>query len=121
MAPKLGLIHIEYGFALAGTLDYLKIWLSLTRGHWLVSTGCQHPHSTVRASALKTDTNAKVWHTFWNSAMQHQNMFVLPPNLDRQGLLQITPPTQEESAAAAASVNELFDRLGSALAEPVLA
>ena len=53
--------------------------------------------------------------------MQHQNMFVLPPNLDRQGLLQITPPTQEESAAAAASVNELFDRLGSALAEPVLA
>ncbi|MGA7907019.1 MAG: hypothetical protein WCA16_06385 [Candidatus Sulfotelmatobacter sp.] len=55
------------------------------------------------------------------SAMQHQNMFVLPPNLGRQGLLQITPPTQEESAAAAASVNELFDRLGSALAEPVLA
>jgi hypothetical protein len=25
-----GLIHIEYGFAASGTLDYLKFWSSLT-------------------------------------------------------------------------------------------
>jgi len=28
-----GLIHIEYGFATDGTLDYLKVWSSLARGH----------------------------------------------------------------------------------------
>jgi hypothetical protein len=50
--------------------------------------------------------------------MQHQNLFALPPNLGRQGLLQITTPTEEESRAAAATLNEAFDRLGSPLAEP---
>src|ERR1700719_4574121 len=32
-----GLIHIEYGFADGGTLDYLKLWSSLSRGHWLLA------------------------------------------------------------------------------------
>ena len=35
-----GLIHIEYGFAAGGTLDYRKIWSSFTRGHWLLA--CQY-------------------------------------------------------------------------------
>jgi hypothetical protein len=43
--------------------------------------------------------------------MQHQNSFVLPPNLGRQGLLQISTPTAEEIVAAAALVNVAFDRL----------
>src|SRR5205807_10591172 len=30
-----GLIHMEYGFAPSGTLDYLQVWSSITRGHWL--------------------------------------------------------------------------------------
>jgi hypothetical protein len=44
-------------------------------------------------------------------AMQHQNSFVLPPNLGRQGLLQISTPMAEEIAAAAALVNVAFGRL----------
>jgi hypothetical protein len=36
-------------------------------------------------------------------------------------LIQIPTPTEEESTAAAAALNEAFDRLGSPLAEPVLA
>ena len=31
-----GLIHIEYGFAPSGTLDYLKVWSSIKRGYWLL-------------------------------------------------------------------------------------
>jgi hypothetical protein len=53
--------------------------------------------------------------------MQHQDAFVLPPNLGRQGLLQISTPTLEESTAATVSVNHAFDCLGSVLAEPALA
>src|SRR5947208_14977382 len=34
-----GLIHIEYGFAAGGTLDYLQVWSSVTRGHWLLACG----------------------------------------------------------------------------------
>jgi hypothetical protein len=53
--------------------------------------------------------------------MQHQDAFALPPNLGRQGLLQICTPTLEEGTAAVAAVNHAFERLGSALAEPALA
>jgi hypothetical protein len=49
-------------------------------------------------------------------AMQHQNSFVLPPNLGRQGLLQISTPTKEQSEAATAVIDVAFDRLVSAVA-----
>jgi len=52
--------------------------------------------------------------------MQHQNAFALPPNLGRQGLLQITTPTEIESRAAAASMKDAFDCVSSALAETLL-
>jgi hypothetical protein len=53
--------------------------------------------------------------------MQSQNSFVLPPNLGRQGLLQISTPTAEESAAAAILISEVFDRLASPRAQPAVA
>ena len=53
--------------------------------------------------------------------MQHQNSFVLPPNLGRQGLLQISTPTAEKSSAAAALINAVFGRLASTFAEPAVA
>jgi hypothetical protein len=53
--------------------------------------------------------------------MQHQNSFVLPPNLGRQGLLQISTPTAEESAAATVVINAAFDRLNSTVDEPAVA
>ena len=31
------LIQIEYGFAADGTIDYLKFWASISRGHWLLA------------------------------------------------------------------------------------
>ena len=43
--------------------------------------------------------------------MQHQSAFDLPPNLGRQGLLQITTPTEEESTAASASISDAFKRV----------
>jgi hypothetical protein len=36
-SAQTGLIHIEYGFAAGGTLDYVKFWSSITRGHWLLA------------------------------------------------------------------------------------
>ena len=54
-------------------------------------------------------------------AMQHQNSFVLPPNLGRQGLLQISTPTAEESAEAAAMINVALDRLDSTIEQPAVA
>jgi hypothetical protein len=118
-----GLIHIEYGFAPSGTLDYLQVWSSITRGHWLLACEYWMSPSTSHGAGVHFDNGYQsegLAHIL-EVVMQHQNAFALPPNLGRQGLLQITRPTEEESTTAAASVSEACDRVSSALAEPTLA
>ena len=118
-----GLIHIEYGFAPDATLDYLKVWSSLTRGHWLLACEYWMSDSTFRSTGVRFENGYKsdgLAHIL-ESVMQHQNFFVRPPNLGRQGLLQISTPTAEESAEAAVLVHVAFDRVASPLAEPAIA
>jgi hypothetical protein len=117
-----GLIHIEYGFAPSGTLDYLQVWSSITRGHWLLACAYWMSASKFHGTGVHFENGYQsegLAHIL-ELVMQHQNAFVLPPDRGRQGLLQIPTPTQEEITAAAASVSEAFDRLGSMLAQPVL-
>lgn len=118
-----GLIHIEYGFAPDCTLDYLKVWSSISRGHWLLACEYWMSTTTFHSTGVRFENGYKsegLAHIL-ESVMQHQNCFVLPPNLGRQGLLQISAPTAEESAEAAALVDVAFDRVASPLAEPAVA
>jgi hypothetical protein len=118
-----GLIHVEYGFAPTGTLDYLKVWTSIARGHWLLAceywTSANKFHGTgVRfENGYESEGLAHIL----EFVMQHQNSFVLPPSLGRQVLLQISTPTVDERAAAAALIGEVFERLTSTFAKPVVA
>ncbi len=99
-AAETGLIHIEYGFSPTGTLDYLKVWSSITRGHWLLACEYWMSANTFHAAGVRFDNGYEsegLAHIL-ESVMQHQDSFVLPPNLGRQGLLQIPTPTQAESA-----------------------
>jgi hypothetical protein len=53
--------------------------------------------------------------------MQHQTEFSLPADLGRQGLLQISTPSQEESTVAATAVTQAHDRrVSSVLVHPAL-
>jgi hypothetical protein len=116
-----GLIHIEYDFVPTGTLDYLKIWSSITRGHWLLACEYWMSASTFHGTGVRFDNGYEsegLAHIL-EFAMQHQREFTLPADLGRQGLLQICTPTPEETAAATASVNEALDHSSSA--EPALA
>lgn len=112
-----GLIHIEYGFAAGGTLDYLRIWSSLSRGHWLLACAYWMSANMFHAPGISFENGyqSEALAHVLQVAMQHQNSFVLPPDLGRQGLLQISTPTAEESVAAAALINVAFDRLNSAV------
>lgn len=120
---QIGLIHVEYGFVPAGTLDYLKVWSSLTRGHWLLACEYWMSQSVFHGTGIRFDNgyqSESLAHIL-DSVMQHQNSFELPLNLGRQGLLQISTPTEAETAAATALVTEAVDHLGSPLAEPAVA
>ena len=117
------LIHIEYGFATRGTLDYVKVWSSLTRGHWLLACEYWMSANNFHSAGIGFENGYRsegLAHIL-DVAMQHQNSFVLPPNLGRQGLLQISTPTAEESAAAAAVIDVAFDRLNSTVDQPAVA
>lgn len=118
-----GLLHIEYNFAPGGTLDDLRIWSSLTRGHWLLVCEYWMSASNSHSSGVRFETgyhSEGLAHSL-EFVMQRQNAFALPPNLGRPGLLQIPLPSEGEIAAAAVSVREAFDDVSSALGELVLA
>jgi hypothetical protein len=118
-----GLIHIEYGFAPTGTLDYLKIWSSLTRGHWLLACEYWMSESTFHGAGVRFDNGyeSEGLSNILERVMQHQTSFVLPANLGRQGLLQISTPTEEERVAAGEWIRGTLDGLGATLAELALA
>jgi len=118
-----GLIHVEYGFAHAGTLDYLKLWSSETRGHWLLACEYWMSESTFHGDGVRFDNGYEsegLAHIL-EFVMRHQTEFDLPTNHGRQGLLQIGKPTQEDIAAAGEWVRKAFDRLGTTFTEPALA
>jgi hypothetical protein len=118
-----GLIHIEYGFVPTGTLDYLKIWSSVSPGHWLLACEYWMSESTFHGMGVRFDNgySSQGLSNILERVMQHQTSFALPENRGRQGLLQIPTPTEEDRLAAGEWIRDAFDRLGSALAEPVLA
>lgn len=121
-SAEAGLVHIEYGFTPAGTLDYLKVWSSITRGHWLLACEYWMTASTFHGTGVRFDNGYEsegLAHIL-DIVMQHQTEFTLPANLGRQGLLQISAPTQEESTEAGKRIREAFDHLGLTSAEPAL-
>jgi hypothetical protein len=118
-----GLIHVEYGFAATGTLDYLKVLSSITRGHWLLACEYWMSANTFHSIGIRFENGyeSEELARILEFVMQHQNFFTLPPNLGRHGLLQIPTPTEEESAAAAIAVNKTIHGRVSLLAQPALA
>lgn len=117
-----GLVHIEYGFAPSGTLDFLQIWSTVGRGHWLLVCSCWMSASGFHQADIYFENGYKsegLAHIL-ESVMQHQEGFTLPQNLGRPGLLQIPTPKDEEGPAAAALVNEICEHFGS-MAQPALA
>jgi hypothetical protein len=108
-----GLVHIEYAFAPGGTLDCVQVWSCIKRGYWLLactysmSASQSHGAGVHFANEFESEGLAHILEI----VMQNQNVFTLPHNLGRQGLLQIATPTENERKAAAVSVNDAFNRL----------
>ena len=118
-----GPIHVEYGFAPSRTLDCLQVWICVVKGRWLLA--CEYQ----KAPSAFDDISVHFHNGYHSEGLArilelvilHQKALTLPQNLDRAGLLQITTPTQEESAAAAISINGAFDLINSGPVEQVLA
>ncbi len=106
-----GLIHVEYGFAPSGTLDYLQVWSSIARGRWFLACAYRMSASGFHDTGVHFDNGyeSEGLARVLELVIAHQNAFTAPRNLVRPGLLQIATPTQQETSAATASVSEAFD------------
>ena len=82
---KIGLIHIEYGFAPTITLDYVKVWSSKERGHWLLACEYWTSANTFHGTGVRFDNGYEGLAHILEFVMQHQSSFALPPNLGRKG------------------------------------
>ena len=117
-----GTVHIEYDFSAGRTLDHLQVWASVRRGYWFLACSYWMSASKLHDSGVHFDNGYQsegLAHIL-TMVMQHQSAFALPPNLGRLGVLQITTPSEIESMAAAASVRDATNCVGSALAETLL-
>jgi len=120
---KSGLIHLEYTFVPDGSLEYLKVWSSVTRGHWRLACEYWMSASTFHASGVHFEDGFRsegLTETL-EFITQHQQAFSPSPDFGRTGLLQIQVPTEEESTAAAQSLKDAFCRVNSFSAEPAIA
>jgi len=117
------LIQVEYGYAPSGTLDYLRVWSSITPGYWLLACAYWTSASEFHNAGVQFENGYQsegLAHIL-ELVMEHQNAFAILPNLARQGLVHLTTPTEEEWRAAAAAMNDMFDHFRDAPAEPLLA
>jgi hypothetical protein len=107
------LIHVDYGVAPSGTLDYLQVWTSTTRRYWLLSCSYRMSASPLHDIGIHFDNgyHSQGLADILAVVMPHQNVFDLPSHFGRKGLLQIATPTEEEKTAAAASISDAFKRV----------
>src|SRR5437879_11794428 len=94
-----GLIHIEDGFAAGGTLDYLQVWSSVTRGHWLLACGYWMSASRFHGTGVHFDNKYQsegLAHIL-EFVMQHQTAFVLPQTVAGRGCSRFQRPPKKRA------------------------
>jgi hypothetical protein len=118
--PISGLLHVEYTFGPDGSLDYLKVWSSVTRGEWHLvcaywtSSSAFHNQGIHFEDGFRSDGLSRNLEFI----MQHQHAFSSSVDRGRTGLLQIQVPTVDESTAATESLRQAFISANSIIAEP---
>jgi len=100
--PQKGLIHIEY--APGKSLEYLKIWQLTGKGEWSLVCEYWMPNGTT-AAARDGITFSNGYHSAGLTErleviMQHQDSFAASLVARGAGLIQVEPPTEQESVAA---------------------
>jgi hypothetical protein len=114
---KEGLVHVEYGTAPEPSLQYLKIWLSTTRGtwdliceYWMSAGSAKAPPAglTFRNGYYSTDLAQML-----GQMMQHHDDF--PNSLWGESgvnLIQVQRPTENDRRKAGDCMTDAYHRLG---------
>ena len=112
-----GLVHVEYGTAPEPSLQYLKVWLSTTRGTWdLICQYWTSSGSSKLPAAGLTFSNG--YHSadlavILEQMMQHHDGFTDSlSGKSSVNLIQVQSPTEGDRVKAGACMTEAYHRLG---------
>jgi len=105
---KIATVHVQYRFAGDHSLANLQIWVSEIRGHWLLVceySGVPSARKEIHlafSSTYRSDLLAQLL----EFVVEHQSAFARSPELNRDSLVQVQMPTDDEKARALKLVNE---------------
>lgn len=107
-----GLIHIEYETGEDGLPDFLKLWACTIRGYWnLVCELWARPLWSHDAGLhFANDYYSAELARALELVIAHQDAFQKLP--DRRGLIQVSPPTQEQRREAERWATVAFNHNG---------
>jgi hypothetical protein len=105
---RTSLVHVEYRLGPGGSLEFLKVWSSIIRGHqYLVCDWTCAPSSVASHVTFSNDFYSKDLAQMLESIIQHQAAsFSKNLTLHRDGLVQIHPPTEEDRRSAGGCMTE---------------
>jgi hypothetical protein len=108
-----GQIQIEYHVGPAGSVEFLKVWGAIIRGHWdLIYSYWAHSGSFTQselqiANGHKLDTTRDTL----DSIMQHPELFRVETAPGTDCMIQVSPPTEKERISALEMMDVLRNRL----------
>jgi hypothetical protein len=107
-ASPSGLLHMEYRTGADDFIEYLEIWSSAIRGHWLLvceywtSALWSRPVGLSFSNGYSSATLAEML----DFVMEHQASFSRRPTPTHDVMLQVSSPTEQEIAAAKECMRE---------------
>ncbi len=119
---KAGSIQVEFQVEDDGGLQYLKVWASTKRGYWnlvceqWITPGWSHVPGLQFCEGYYSEALAH----FLEIIARHQKVFISLSGTDRNGLLLISPPTEDESRQARRLIADVAAALGASPVEQLV-
>jgi hypothetical protein len=121
-AEDVGQVQVEYHADSDGRLQYMKIWASTARGQWHLV--CEQwmiaAWSHVPGLQFSPPYYSEALGRALELVARHQNAFAPLARARGNGLLQISPPTEDERRAAQDFISEVLAGLGSSATEKLV-
>lgn len=105
---KPGPVHVQYRFAADHTLANLQVWASEGKGHWMLVceyAGLPSARKDVPL-AFSNGYQSEALTQLLGFIITQQGSFARAPELNRDSLVQVHLPTENEKAQALKSANE---------------
>jgi hypothetical protein len=107
-AGQIGTVHVQYRFGGDHSLANLQVWVSEIRGHWLLVCEYSGVPSTRKELhlAFSNSYRSDLLTQILGFVVENQSKFARAPELNRDSLVQVQTPTEDEKARALKLVNE---------------